>query len=66
MYGGQPTSHKTYAFNIDWRHIDENRPIQLNMDGFTIRQQYYRWEDDYVDSSGVSYNRLEGFSPEAI
>ena len=46
---------------------NENRPIQLNM-GWILgyREQYYRWQDDYVDSSGVSFNRLEGFSPEAI
>ena len=69
--GGQPvdpTGNTTYAFNIDWRiSNNENRPIQLNM-GWILgyRQQYYRWQDDYVDSSGVSFNRLEGYSPEAI
>jgi len=69
--GGQPidpTGNTTYAFNIDWKlSNNENRPIQLNM-GWILgyRQQYYRWQDDYVDSSGVSFNRLEGYSPEAI
>jgi len=69
--GGQPVDpagQTTYAFNIDWKlSVDKNRPIQLNM-GWILgyRQQYCRWEDDYIDSSGVSYNRLEGFSPEAI
>ena len=67
--GGQPEdSTTTYAFNIDWKMSeDQNRPIQLNM-GWILgyREQYYRWQDDYVDSSGVSFNRLEGFSPEAI
>ncbi len=69
--GGQPldpTGNVTYCFNIDWRlENDLNRPIQLNM-GWILgyRQQYYRWQDDYTDSSGVSFNKLEGFSPEAI
>ena len=69
--GGQPvdpTGQITYAFNIDWKlSIDTSRPIQLNM-GWILgyRQQYYSWDEDYVDSSGVSYNRLEGFNPEAI
>jgi hypothetical protein len=68
--GGQPvdpTGNRTYCFNIDWSLENDNRAIQLNM-GWILgyRQQYYRWEDDYVDSSGVSFNKLEGFSPEAI
>ena len=29
------------------------------------RQQYYGWGTDYTDSSGVSYNKQEGFNPEA-
>ena len=55
------------AFNIDWRlSTDLNRPIQLNM-GWMLgfRKQYYSWYDDYVDISNVSYNRHEGFNPEA-
>tara|TARA_B100000902_G_scaffold387113_1_gene430716 strand:- start:1102 stop:2403 length:1302 start_codon:yes stop_codon:yes gene_type:complete len=69
--GGQPvdpTGAITYAFNIDWRlSINPNTPIQLNM-GWILgyRQQYYDWGNDYTDSSGVSYNRLEGYNPEAI
>ena len=66
--GGQPTdTTTTYAFNIDWRlSYDPSRPIQLNM-GWILgyRQQYYGWDTDYTDSSGVSYNKQEGFNPEA-
>ena len=66
--GGQPTdTTTTYAFNIDWRLSDDpSRPIQLNM-GWILgyRQQYYGWGTDYTDSSGVSYNKQEGFNPEA-
>jgi hypothetical protein len=66
--GGQPTdNHVTNAFNIDWRLSDNpTRPIQLNM-GWILgyRQQYYEWDTDYTDSSGVSYNKQEGFNPEA-
>ena len=65
--GGQPTGTDTHAFNIDWRlSDDQSRPIQLNM-GWILgyRQQYYDWDTDYTDSSGVSYNKQEGFNPEA-
>tara|TARA_B110000285_G_scaffold226991_1_gene287561 strand:- start:5241 stop:6551 length:1311 start_codon:yes stop_codon:yes gene_type:complete len=68
--GGQPVDISTnvsYAFNIDWRLSDEQtRPIQLNM-GWILgyRQQYYSWDTDYTDSSKVSYNKQEGFMPEA-
>jgi hypothetical protein len=65
--GGQPTGTDTHAFNIDWRlSDDQSRPIQLNM-GWILgyRQQYYEWGTDYTDSSGVSYNKQEGFNPEA-
>lgn len=66
--GGQPTDdNTTYAFNIDWRLADDqSRPIQLNM-GWILgyRQQYYGWDTDYTDSIGVSYNKQEGFNPEA-
>tara|TARA_B100001093_G_scaffold512045_1_gene581180 strand:- start:10542 stop:11849 length:1308 start_codon:yes stop_codon:yes gene_type:complete len=68
--GGKPagTNNTRYAFNIDFRlSNDESRPIQLNM-GWILgyRQQYYRWQDDYVDSSGVNFKTQEGFNPEAI
>jgi len=65
--GEPPDATTTYAFNIDWRlSADPSRPIQLNM-GWILgyRQQYYGWGTDYTDSSGVSYNKQEGFNPEA-
>tara|TARA_B110000444_G_scaffold186165_1_gene175301 strand:+ start:13 stop:1320 length:1308 start_codon:yes stop_codon:yes gene_type:complete len=66
--GGQPTTNGArHAFNIDWRiSDDQSRPVQLNM-GWILgyRQQYYGWNTDYTDSSGVSYNKQEGFNPEA-
>lgn len=55
------------GFNIDWRlQSDLNRPIQMNM-GWILgyRKQYYSWEEDFVDISNVSYNKHEGFNPEA-
>ena len=30
------------------------------------RQQYYNWENDYVDNSSVSYISQEGYNPEAV
>ena len=63
-----PTGATRYAFNLDFRlSNDISRPIQLNM-GWILgyRQQYYRWQDDYVDSSGVNFRTQEGFNPEAI
>ena len=67
--GGQPqTTGVRHAFNLDFRLEDDpNRPIQLNM-GWILgyRQQYYDWFTDYTDSSGVSFDKQEGFNPEAI
>ena len=67
--GGQPqTPGVRHAFNLDFRLQDDpNRPIQLNM-GWILgyRQQYYDWFTDYTDSSGVSFDKQEGFNPEAI
>ena len=67
--GGQPqTTGVRHAFNLDFRlENDPNRPIQLNM-GWILgyRQQYYDWFTDYTDSSGVSFDKQEGFNPEAI
>ena len=66
--GGQPqVGGKRFAFNLDFRlSEDPNRPIQLNM-GWILgyRQQYYDWDTDFTDSSGVSYNKQEGYNPEA-
>ena len=64
--GGKPayqTGTTRYAFNIDFRlSNDETRPIQLNM-GWILgyRQQYYRWQDDYVDSLELIL-KPEGFN----
>ena len=55
-------------FNIDWRsQTDLDRPAQLNM-GWLLgyRQQYYNWDEDYTDSSGVTYEKQEGYNPEAV
>ena len=30
------------------------------------RQQYYDFSSNYIDSSGVSFNRQEGYNPEAV
>ena len=66
--GGQPqVAGKRFAFNLDFRlSEDQNRPIQLNM-GWILgyRQQYYDWDTDFTDSSGVSFNKQEGYNPEA-
>lgn len=57
-----------YYFNIDWRlKGNPNRSIQLNM-GWILgyRKAYYSTEDgDYVTKEKVSYDKLEGFEPEA-
>ena len=55
-------------FNMDWRiQLDLDRPAQLNM-GWLLgyRQAYYNWDEDYIDSSGVSYEKQEGYNPEAV
>ena len=46
---------------------DQNRPIQMNM-GWILgyRQQYYSWDEDYVDASGVNFKQDQGFNPEAV
>ena len=69
--GGFPkdTTGKTkYAFNLDFRlNDDKTRPIQMNM-GWILgyRQQYYNWEEDYVDASGVNFKLDQGYNPEAV
>ena len=69
--GGLPdnTINNVYfGFNIDFRlNEDENRPIQMNM-GWILgyRQQYYSWEEDYVDASGVNFKLDQGYNPEAV
>ena len=66
--GGQPeVTNRRFAFNLDFRLSDDpNRPVQLNM-GWILgyRQQYYDWDTDFTDSSGVSFNKQEGYNPEA-
>lgn len=65
--GGYPDTTDTYCFNIDWRlSQDKNRSLQLNM-GWILgfRKEYYSFEDDYVSESNVSYDKNEGFEPEA-
>ncbi|MCH1613282.1 MAG: hypothetical protein L7S72_08295, partial [Flavobacteriales bacterium] len=67
--GGKPdTVTTTYCFNIDFRlNENQNRPIQMNM-GWILgyRQQYYNWEEDYVDASGVNFKLDQGYNPEAV
>tara|TARA_B100000989_G_scaffold47079_2_gene30583 strand:+ start:1352 stop:2662 length:1311 start_codon:yes stop_codon:yes gene_type:complete len=56
------------CFNIDFRlNEDKNRPVQMNM-GWILgyRQQYYNWEEDYVDASGVNFKLDQGYNPEAV
>tara|TARA_Y200000002_G_scaffold379743_1_gene389698 strand:- start:4582 stop:5871 length:1290 start_codon:yes stop_codon:yes gene_type:complete len=63
-----PDANTTYGFNLDFRlNEDKNRPIQLNM-GWILgyRQQYYNWEQDYVDASGVNFKLDQGYNPEAV
>ena len=66
--GGLPDTNTIwYRFNLDFRLAENpDRPIQLNM-GWILgyRQQYYDWDTDFTDSSGVSYNKQEGYNPEA-
>ena len=69
--GGFPkdTTGKTkYAFNLDFRlNDDKTRPIQMNM-GWILgyRQQYYNWQENYVDASGVNFKMDQGYNPEAV
>lgn len=67
--GGLPADASfNYCFNIDWRlQEDLGRPIQLNM-GWILgyRQQYYNKNTDYTDVSSVSYEKQEGYNPEAV
>jgi hypothetical protein len=66
--GGLPFNGITHAFNIDWRlSEDKTRPIQLNM-GWILgyRQQYYEWNNDYTTTEKVSFDKYEGYNPEAL
>ena len=66
--GLEDTSTVKRRFNIDFRLNDnKERPIQLNM-GWILgyRQQYYNWEEDYVDPSGVDFTKDQGYNPEAV
>jgi len=63
-----PADDVKYGFNIDFRlNDDKNRPIQMNM-GWILgyRQQYYNWDEDYVDASGVNFKLDQGYNPEAV
>ena len=64
----EDTGQVKRCFNIDFRlNEDKNRPIQMNM-GWILgyRQQYYNWEEDYVDASGVNFKLDQGYNPEAV
>ena len=66
--GIEDTEKIKRRFNIDFRlNEDKNRPIQMNM-GWILgyRQQYYNWEEDYVDASGVNFKLDQGYNPEAV
>ena len=66
--GVNDTENIKRAFNIDFRlNEDKERPIQMNM-GWILgyRQQYYNWEQDYVDASGVNFKLDQGYNPEAV
>ena len=66
--GMKDTTNIKRCFNIDFRlNEDKNRPIQMNM-GWILgyRQQYYNWEEDYVDASGVNFKLDQGYNPEAV
>ena len=66
--GMEDTGQVKRCFNIDFRlNADKNRPIQMNM-GWILgyRQQYYNWEEDYVDASGVNFKLDQGYNPEAV
>jgi len=65
---GDPETDVNYGFNIDFRlEEDKDRPIQMNM-GWILgyRQQYYNWDEDYVDPSGVNFKLDQGYNPEAV
>ena len=54
-------------FNIDWRiEKDTNRSIQLNM-GWMLgfRQQYYNYDNDYVELNKIKVYNSYGFSGES-
>ena len=66
--GIQDTELTKRCFNIDFRlNEDKDRPIQMNM-GWILgyRQQYYNWDEDYVDASGVNFKLDQGYNPEAV
>ena len=66
--GMEDTGQVKRCFNIDFRlNEDKKRPIQMNM-GWILgyRQQYYNWEEDYVDASGVNFKLDQGYNPEAV
>ena len=66
--GIQDTDNVKRKFNMDFRlNDDKDRPIQMNM-GWILgyRQQYYNWEEDYVDASGVNFKLDQGYNPEAV
>ena len=66
--GMDDTTNIKRCFNIDFRlNENKNRPIQMNM-GWILgyRQQYYNWEEDYVDASGVNFKLDQGYNPEAV
>ena len=66
--GIQDPPHSKYGFNIDFRlEEDKDRPVQMNM-GWILgyRQQYYNWDEDYTDASGVNFKLDQGYNPEAV
>ena len=66
--GMKDTTKIKRCFNIDFRlNEDKNSPIEMNM-GWILgyRQQYYNWEEDYVDASGVNFKLDQGYNPEAV
>ena len=68
MLNDASRNYYNLRFNLDWRlQNDLDRPVQLNM-GWLLgyRQQYYNFDEDYTDSSGVSYEKQEGYNPEAV
>jgi hypothetical protein len=66
--GINDTAATNYCFNLDFRlNEDKDRPVQMNM-GWILgyRQQYYNWEQDYTDASGVNFKLDQGYNPEAV
>lgn len=62
------TSNITYAFNLDFRILDDpDRSSQLNM-GWLLgyRNEYYDWDTEYIDASNVTTNLYEGYNPESL